>query len=78
MATDKIPTEADLRYEIEKRAEYMRKNDPRKTYTAIYEVNGREFTEKIKGLSPRDAEDKMRYELRLVGWFPKEIKIIEE
>ena len=78
MATDKIPSEVDLMNKIEERAEYMRNNDPRKMYTAIYEVHGREFTEKIKALSTRDAEDKLRYELRLVGWFPKEVKIIEE
>lgn len=77
MATDKIPTEVELMNKIEERAEYMRNNDPRKMFTATYEVNGNAYTEKIRALSTQDAEDKLRYELRLVGWFPKEIKIVE-
>lgn len=78
MATDKIPTKAELMNKIEEYTEYMRKNDPRKMYTAVYEVNGTKYTEKIKAISTRDAEDKLRYGLGLVGWYPKGIKILED
>lgn len=49
--------------------------DPRHEYVATYSINGSELTEKVMAYNIKEAEDHIRQQLSMVGWFPTNLKI---
>ena len=75
MATDRIPTEAELMEKIEARTAYREANDPRKKYKVTYDVNGTTMTEMVMANNERCAEETVKYQCSLVGWQLKNMSI---
>jgi len=49
--------------------------DPRHEYVAKYTVNGSELTENILAYSIKEAEEQIKQQLSMVGWYPLNLEI---
>lgn len=52
------------------------KPDPRHAYAATYEVNGTPMSETVMAYDIKEAEQHVKQQLSMVGWFPVNLKIV--